>query len=39
MYMYKHKRLFSIALALVLGAGYSVVAFSQAKPDVLVKQR
>lgn len=34
-----NKRLFSIGLALVLGAGYSLTAFSQAKPDVMVKQR
>ena len=34
-----HTRLFSIALALALGAGYSLTAFSQAKPESLVKQR
>lgn len=34
-----NKRLLSIGLALLLGAGYSLTAFSQAKPDVLVKQR
>ena len=34
-----NKRLFSIGLALVLGAGYSLTAFSQAKPATLVKQR
>jgi cytochrome c556 len=32
-------RFLSIALALTLGAGYSLTAFAQAKPDVLVKQR
>ena len=34
-----NKRLFSIGLALTLGAGYSLTAFSQAKPATLVKQR
>lgn len=34
-----NKKLFSIGLALVLGAGYSLTAFSQAKPETLVKQR
>jgi len=34
-----NKRLFSIGLALLLGAGYGVTAFAQAKPEVLVKQR
>ena len=34
-----NRKLFSIGLALTLGAGYSLTAFSQAKPDVLVKQR
>ena len=34
-----NKRLFSIGLALMLGAGYSLTAFSQAKPETLVKQR
>lgn len=34
-----NKRLLSIGLALVLGAGYSLAAYAQAKPDVLVKQR
>lgn len=34
-----NKRLFSMGLALVLGAGYSLTAFSQAKPETLVKQR
>ena len=34
-----NKKIFSIGLALLLGAGYSLTAFSQAKPDVLVKQR
>ena len=34
----KKKVLFT-GLALVLGAGYALTAFSQAKPEVLVKQR
>ena len=34
-----NKRLFSLGLALTLGAGYSFTAFAQAKPEVLVKQR
>jgi cytochrome c556 len=34
-----NKRLFSIALALTLGAGYSLTTFAQAKPETLVKQR
>jgi cytochrome c556 len=34
-----NSRLFSIGLALVLGAGYSLSAFSQVKPETLVKQR
>lgn len=34
-----NSRLFSIGLALILGAGYSLTAFSQAKPETLVKQR
>ena len=34
-----NKRLLSAGLALVLGAGYSLTAFSQAKPENLVKQR
>ena len=34
-----NKRLFSIGLALVLGAGYALIAVSQVRPDVLVKQR
>ncbi len=34
----KKKVLFT-GLALALGAGYAVTAFSQAKPEVLVKQR
>ena len=34
-----NKKYFSIGLALVLGAGYSLSAFSQAKPETLVKQR
>jgi cytochrome c556 len=33
------KTLFPIGLALALGAGYSLSAFAQAKPEVLVKQR
>ena len=32
-------RLFSIGLALMLGAGYSLTALSQVKPATLVKQR
>ena len=36
---YMNKKYFSIGLALVLGAGYSLTAFSQAKPETLVKQR
>jgi cytochrome c556 len=34
-----NKRFFSIGLALTLGAGYSLTAFAQAKPETLVKQR
>jgi cytochrome c556 len=34
-----NQRLFSIGLALVLGASYTLTAFSQAKPETLVKQR
>ena len=34
-----NKKYFSIGLALVLGAGYSLTAFSQVKPETLVKQR
>ena len=34
-----NKKIFSIGLALLLGAGYSLTAFSQAKPETLVKQR
>ena len=34
-----NKRLISIGLALTLGAGYSLAAFAQAKPETLVKQR
>ncbi len=34
-----NKRIFSIGLALMLGAGYSLTAFSQVKPETLVKQR
>ena len=34
-----NKKLFSIGLAVVLGAGYSLTAFSQVKPETQVKQR
>jgi len=34
-----NKRLLLAGLALALGSGYSVTAFSQAKPEQLVKQR
>jgi cytochrome c556 len=34
-----NKMLISAGLALTLGAGYSLTAFSQVKPEVLVKQR
>lgn len=34
-----NRKLFSIGLALTLGAGYSLTAFSQVKPETLVKQR
>jgi cytochrome c556 len=34
-----NKMIFSIGLALMLGAGYSLTAFSQVKPETLVKQR
>ena len=34
-----NKKIFSIGLALMLGAGYSLTAFSQVKPETLVKQR
>jgi len=34
-----NKKLFLAGLALLLGAGYGVAAFAQAKPEVLVKQR
>src|SRR5712691_10213350 len=34
-----NKKLLSAGLALALGAGYAITAFSQAKPEVLVKQR
>ena len=34
-----HRKLFSIGLVLALGAGYALPAFSQAKPETLVKQR
>jgi cytochrome c556 len=33
------KTLLSVGVALALGAGYSMSAFAQAKPEVLVKQR
>jgi len=33
------KKFLSAALALAMGAGYSLTAVSQAKPEVLVKQR
>jgi cytochrome c556 len=33
------KKLFFACIAAVLGAGYTATALSQAKPDVLVKQR
>jgi len=34
-----NSKLFSLGLALALGAGYALPAFSQAKPETLVKQR
>jgi cytochrome c556 len=34
-----NKKLFTAVLALALGAGYTLNAAAQAKPDVLVKQR
>ena len=34
-----NKKIFSIGLALLLSAGYSLTAYSQAKPETLVKQR
>jgi len=34
-----NKKLLSAGLALALGAGYALTAFSQVKPEVLVKQR
>ena len=34
-----NQKLFSIGLALMLGAGYTLTAFSQVKPATLVKQR
>ena len=34
-----NKRFISAGLALVLAVGYSLTAFSQAKPETLVKQR
>ena len=33
------KRLLLAGFALVLGAGYTLTAFSQVKPEILVKQR
>ncbi len=33
------KKLWAIGLALVLGGGYTLSAFAQTKPDVLVRQR
>jgi len=33
------RKLFAAGLAFALGAGYALTAFSQAKPEVLVKQR
>lgn len=33
------KRLFPIALAVTPGAGYSLAAFAQVKPETLVEQR
>jgi cytochrome c556 len=34
-----NKKVFFTSLAVALGAGYALTAFSQAKPEVLVKQR
>jgi len=34
-----NKKVFFASLAVALGAGYALTAFSQAKPEVLVKQR
>jgi cytochrome c556 len=34
-----NKKLLAAGLALVLGAGYSLAAFSQVKPETMVKQR
>ena len=34
-----NRKLFSVGLALVLGAGYALNAFAQVRPEVLVKQR
>lgn len=34
-----HRKILVVGLALVLGAGYSLTAGAQARPDVLVKQR
>jgi len=33
------KQLLAVGLALVLGGGYTISAFAQAKPDALVRQR
>jgi cytochrome c556 len=34
-----NRRLFTVVLAVALGAGYALTAFSQVRPDVLVEQR
>lgn len=34
-----NRKLYLTGLALVLGAGYALIAFAQVKPEVLVKQR
>src|SRR5512141_627192 len=34
-----NKKLFAAALALALGAGYTLNALAQAKPEIMVKQR
>jgi len=34
-----NRKLFLAGLALVLGAGYALISFSQLRPEVLVKQR
>jgi cytochrome c556 len=36
---FMNKKLFSVALALILGAVIALQAFGQAKPEVLVRQR